>query len=322
MLINRRSFWKLHGRWFACTLALAVAATAWMLAAGQNLGRWPGGGSWPGLALGTAAGLIFLFEAALVFKKTKWLRTARWTLSAQTWMQAHIWLGLLSVPLVALHCGLRLGGTLSTIFVAVLAAVIASGLWGLVLQNVLPRLLLEAAPAETIYSQIDNVGRQYAAEARRAVLLACGGDDELPVRAEPEPALAQSVHGAARVVGPQVKRSPQPTGELRTVVDSPAIRTALAESIEPFLSTGVGPQGILGTRQRNQWFFDDLRLRAPPELRDLVGQLEDLCERRRQLNVQRRLHFWLHNWLWVHLPLSAALLALLVGHAVLALRFQ
>jgi hypothetical protein len=49
--------------------------------------------------------------------------------------------------------------------------------------------------------------------------------------------------------------------------------------------------------------------------------MEELCERRRQLNVQRRLHFWLHNWLWLHLPLSLALLALLVGHVFWALRY-
>src|SRR5262249_41071649 len=103
-------------------------------------------------------------------------------LTAQTWMKAHIWLGLVTVPLVVLHSGGRFGGMLTTLFVTVFAVVIASVIWGLVLQNALPKLLVEAAPAETVYSQIDRVGRQYAAEAQRLVLLACGGDEDLPVK--------------------------------------------------------------------------------------------------------------------------------------------
>ncbi len=325
VLIQGRSFWKLHGRWLVVTLALAAGAIAWTVVAGRRLGRWPSGGSWPGLVLGSAAGVIFLFECALVVKKTPLLRTARWSLSAQTWMTAHIWLGLLTVPLIILHSGGRLGGTLTTLLVAIFAVVIASGLWGLALQNLLPRMLLEAAPAETIYSQIDSVGGQYAAEARRLVANACGGADELSSPARDAPELvttgAVTIHGAPRQVGPQIKRSPHPAAELHTIVDSPAIRAALDESIGPFLATGICPRGLLGSRQRNEWFFDDLQLRSPPELRQVVEQLEALCERRRQLNVQRRLHFWLHNWLWLHVPLSLALLALVAGHAIVALRF-
>ena len=68
-------------------------------------------------------------------------------------------------------------------------------------------------------------------------------------------------------------------------------------------------------------WWSRLRQRVAPELRTLVGQLEELCERRRQLNVQKALHFWLHNWLWLHLPLSIALMILLAAHVVFALRF-
>jgi hypothetical protein len=292
----------------------------------MRTGRWPGGGSLSGLVLGTLAAAIFLFELALVAKKTKSLRTARWMLSAQTWMKAHIWLGLLTVPLVVLHSGGRLGGTLTTLFLLIFGAVILSGLWGLLLQNLLPRLLLDAAPAETVYSQIDRVGRQYAAEARRLVLLACGGDEDL---AAAEPALAESatarggehIHGAARHVGLQIERSPHPASELRQTIPSPTIRTALARDIEPFLESGACEGGRLGSGQRNGWYFEDLRLRVAPELRTLVSQLEELCERRRQLNLQRRIHFWLHNWLWFHLPLSIALMVLLLTHVIFALRF-
>jgi hypothetical protein len=131
---------------------------------------------------------------------------------------------------------------------------------------------------------------------------------------------ANAIHGAPRHVGFQVERSPHPANERSTPVPSPAIQSALSRHIEPFLTSGV-PSGSLGSRQRNQWYFDDLRLRVAPELRTLVDQLEELCERRRQLNLQRRIHFWLHNWLWLHLPLSVALIILLAIHVVFALRF-
>jgi hypothetical protein len=116
-----------------------------------------------------------------------------------------------------------------------------------------------------------------------------------------------------------VERRPHPASQQRTLVPSSAIQNALVQEIVPYLKLGTGP--ALGSRQRNQWYFDDLRQRVPRELRGLTGQLEELCERRRQLNVQNRLHFWLHNWLWLHLPLSVALIVLLVGHIALALRF-
>jgi hypothetical protein len=103
VLIDPRNLWKLHGRWIVGASVLALAAVTWVVVGSIRNGRWPGGGSVPGLVLGTLAAGIFLFEVAIVFKKTRWFRTARWALSAQTWMKAHIWLGLLTVPLVVLH---------------------------------------------------------------------------------------------------------------------------------------------------------------------------------------------------------------------------
>jgi hypothetical protein len=324
VLIDARNFWKLHSRWLVGTLIATAAAVGLTVWSGMRGGRWPGGGSATGLILGVLAAAVFVFEVALVLKKTTWFRTTRWMLTAQTWMKAHIWLGLLTVPLVVLHSGGSFGGMLTTIFVTVFAGVIASGIWGLILQNALPKLLVEAAPAETVYSQIDRVGRQYAAESQRLVLLACGGEEDLPVK---EPALTSAeatseghISGAPRNVGIQIKRSPHPASALPQAIPSPAVQAALARDIRPFLETGE--RRILGSRQRNQWYFDDLRLRVAPELRGLVDQLDELCERRRQLNVQRRIHFWLHNWLWLHLPLSIGLMILLVGHVVTALRFD
>lgn len=68
-------------------------------------------------------------------------------------------------------------------------------------------------------------------------------------------------------------------------------------------------------------YFGHLRTIMPVAAHDLLKDLEDMCEERRQLGVQRKLHLWLHTWLMVHVPLSFALLALTAVHAVLSLRY-
>ena len=50
-----------------------------------------------------------------------------------------------------------------------LVIVVGSGVLGLFLQNVVPRIMLEQVPAETIYSQIGHILDQYRGEAERLV---------------------------------------------------------------------------------------------------------------------------------------------------------
>jgi hypothetical protein len=51
-----------------------------------------------------------------------------------------------------------------------------------------------------------------------------------------------------------------------------------------------------------------------------VARWRRLCAERRDLDRQLRLHALLHGWLMVHIPATVALLALLVGHVVVAWR--
>ena len=60
-------------------------------------------------------------------------------------------------------------------------------------------------------------------------------------------------------------------------------------------------------------------LKPPPPLHRAALELEEICEERRQLKEQRRLHFWLHGWLFVHAPISFLLLLLVFWHAFVTL---
>ena len=59
----------------------------------------------------------------------------------------------------------------------------------------------------------------------------------------------------------------------------------------------------------------------PPVLHSQIQELEVICDERRQLAQQKRLHHWLHGWLMVHVPLSMALLLLAIVHAIMSIRF-
>jgi hypothetical protein len=78
---------------------------------------------------------------------------------------------------------------------------------------------------------------------------------------------------------------------------------------------------LLPVRKSIQAYFGQLRRTTPFEVHGILNDLEDICEERRQLALQRRLHHWLHGWLLIHVPTSFALLVLTFVHAVLALKY-
>jgi len=279
VLINRQTFSR-HIGWIAFVVLASAAAIVWYIQHGQAIGRLPGGASLPGLTFGVVAALIMLFE--LLLWPRKLLR--RWRLgSAKSWLRAHIWLGLFTVPLVLLHSGFHWGGTLSTLLAWLFIVVIASGIFGLAMQQWLPRLMLSDLPAETIASQIDHVSETLHVQAAARVGALCG--EEAP-QAETYQPLAQ----------------------------------AFANEIGPFLSNGrtMAVSDAAGASA----YFTGLRNTLDPAASDVVDLLEDYCDQRRQFERQLRLHRWLHGWLLVHLPLSIILIVLMFVHAYLALKFR
>ncbi|MBX9579573.1 MAG: hypothetical protein K2X87_04625, partial [Gemmataceae bacterium] len=67
--------------------------------------------------------------------------------------------------------------------------------------------------------------------------------------------------------------------------------------------------------------FARLRAAVPAAAHGAAGRLEELADLRRQWDHERRLAFWLHNWLAVHLPLSVAMTGLMLVHAARALKY-
>jgi hypothetical protein len=276
---------RTHRTWFLAFVALsalAVALHAWL---GRDVPGGLNGGTTTGLWYGLAGAGLMLFAGALSAHRRlmaiRWLPARRWLGMRQTWLRGHIWLGLLSVVVILCHANYHLGGPLEVALWTVLGVTILSGVVGLALQIVLPRLITNRARAEAPYEQIPHLCDVMRRDA----------DDAL---AAAEAKLADH---------------PAPLEELR-------VFHARARA---FLSASYDRSSPLATPLRTEMLF--ARLRSLPGLeavREELGRLEVLCDERRQLGEQARLHRWLHLWLLLHVPVTVALLVLGTAHAVLS----
>jgi hypothetical protein len=322
VLLFHRGNWREHRPWFLVTVVLFVLALIWFLLASWGQGDWPSGSSWPGFTFGVAGGLIILFEAFL-WPRKRLLRV--WRIGrTQSWLRAHIWLGLLVGPLLLLHSGLRWGGTLSTVLSLLLIAVILSGIWGLIVQQQLPRMLLAEVPAETIYSQIGYLSSEMTQDARRLVRAVCGA---APGEEGPETAVAheeevrQLVVGAVRSAGRVQGKVLATQAPREPIPESQAMRGFFESHLETYLRRGADSGSPLATETNSRRMFDDLRTNLPPAAHDVASALEGYADQRRQWDYQGRLHFWLHNWLVVHFAASVALIVLMLIHAYVAIKY-
>lgn len=120
------------------------------------------GGTPLGLIYGAISFAIFIFAALLSLRK----KIPLWRIgTVQRWLRAHIWLTLLTIPLVMLHSGFRFGGPMTTLLMILYAVVMISGIYGLILQHQMPALMKERLPAETVFEQIPHIRAQLAAAA-------------------------------------------------------------------------------------------------------------------------------------------------------------
>lgn len=320
MLIERRNLGP-HVPWIVFFIAALIGSTGYYLFVSQDYSTWPSGSTGVGFTFGILGGGLIFFEFLLWPRKM----VRSWRLGrAQVWMRAHIWLGLLTVPFILFHSGFRFGGFLGTALMVLLFVVVASGVWGLVMQNYLPKVMLEQVPAETIYSQVDHIISVLVDEADQLVNLIAGRDEEdeidedIDIEATVRGFL---VIGAVRKVDQVQGRVVQTYVPGSTVEGRETLRTFYHTLVRPYLLHGrKGSEKFVSPMQAATQ-FNELRSQVEASAHPAVDTLENACDQRRQFDFQRRLHFWLHNWLWLHLPLSIALIVLMFVHIWVALKF-
>jgi hypothetical protein len=310
----------------AAMVVLAIALVVYIPYSRESL-NGPSGGSALGLTYGIVGFALMIFAGLLGARK----KVPVWRLGkAQTWMRGHLWLGLLSLPLILFHAGFRIRGPLTVSLMVLFFVVIISGVFGAVLQEYLPRRMTDRVPMETIYDEIPHVRCQLWEEADALVAAVCGPLAE----ASAQRGVALRMRADDPVCGPLAKASAERDKALGTQVaredavpieveqeDRARLGDFYLREVRPFLEKPTVKGCRLATLQGTATVFPRIRATLPEVLHPTLDDLEDICEEERQLNEQERLHHWLHGWLIVHVPLSLALLLLAAVHVVMALRY-
>lgn len=150
----------------AFVLMLVVYVLSW-----ATMPRGPTGGSAVGLAFGIIGTAMMIFAALLGARR----KGRTWPfLSAQTWMRGHLWIGSLSVPAILFHANFQLGGLLETVLCMALVIVVISGILGLMMQQILPRAIMNSVSVEVSEASAPIVRSLWALEAEKVLAEICG----------------------------------------------------------------------------------------------------------------------------------------------------
>jgi len=291
-----------HRAWLVVSLIILGVATSVYIVYAAHSPSGPSGGSAIGLTFGIIGSAFMVFAGLMGARK----KVPVWRLGrAQSWMRGHLWLGLLSLPLICFHAGFRFGGPLTFALMILLIIVVVSGIFGAILQHYMPTMVTARVPMETIFEQIDNIRDQLVSEADELVDAMCGPPNlELEAVAGIMP-----VGVAAAATAPALS-----TGTL-------PLRKFYSREMRPFLRNENSRSSALATETKAAAMFEGLRTLLPGEFHETIQNLEAICEEERQMRRQIKFHHWLHGWLMLHVPLSLALLLLGCAHAIMALRY-
>ena len=259
------------------------------------------GGTPMGLMFGTASLLIFIFAALLGGRKKQ--RT--WPMgNVQWWLKGHIWLTTLTIPFVAFHCDFKSGGPMTTTLIVLYAIVMASGFYGVALQQFMPHWMTQRLSREVVYEQIPFIRERLVQKAealwndlkpspKRAATMAHAG------HGEPDP--------AGVIVGEDEDTGTQVLCEF------------LHDECLPFLRARRADTHRLASQRGAEDTFRLLKMAVNDRWHDKIDTIYQWCDDRRQLDVQAKMQHWLHSWLIVHVPLSFVLLVFTFWHAYITI---
>jgi hypothetical protein len=286
-----------HRRWIlGSALVSAVAVVVYVVLYALTPGGLTGG-STVGLWYGTIGSVLMVLAGLLSIHRR--LPSRPWVGRRSKWLRGHLWFGTVSGVFLLCHARVRLGGPLTATLSVLTFLVIVTGWLGILFQSYLPRLLWTRVQAEAPYDQLPHLCQVMRRRADLIVDEVCG-----PVADAAD--AVESTRLAARLAE---------DGKAQ-------LRGFYEHDVRPFLAPEPPPGSPMFNSIQTDTRFAKLRqLDGLEEHARVLNELIELCRERRQLREQERLHRWLHAWLALHIPMSAAVLVLAVVHVVTALYF-
>lgn len=288
-----------HARWRYLKAAGALCVVASIVYLWHDPLDGPNGGTWLGYTLGTIGALLIAWLAWLGVRKRQYASNLG---TVRGWTSAHVYLGLALLVVATLHTGFQFGANLHTLAYVLMVLVIASGVLGIVVYTRYPRLITDHRAQATREAWIEEVldlneraiqlADQISPEVHRFVLR---GAEQVPLGGT----WREQLLGG---------RGDGGVGEMDALTEilRKKLTATAAERID-------AEQIIVLTESRIMMSERDPAVERLKQLLELLTRRNDLAAR---VNQDVRMHARLQIWLYLHVPLTGALLAALAAHIV------
>lgn len=263
----------------------------------------PNGGTWLGYGLGGLGAFLILLLTWLGVRKRRYGRGPG---QVKGWLSAHVYLGLALVVIGTLHTGFQLGWNVHSLAYVLMLIVISTGIYGVLVYSRLPEEITENRRGQTregMLAEVDELNKQ-------ALSLADSLSSEI------HPVIVRSVERIrigggvmAQLFGPREAERREFEVLEQTLVtrvnklSAGLKRTRDAQSTVMFMASQIVRSARHGEQEAGRI----------QQLLDILGRRKDLVSR---LNRDVMLHARMQIWLYLHVPLTFALLAALITHVI------
>jgi len=279
-------------RYLYIAVALTIACVSLYLTQGNGSIQPPNGGTWQGYILGTVGALLIVWLSLLGIRKRRYHSTLG---TVQGWTSAHVYLGTALLIIATLHCAFQFGWNIHTLAFVLMSFVIVSGFYGIYSYLQHPRIAAQnraGLSREALFSELNQLNNR-----GRELSQLCDAE----VGSVIESAIQRTVVGGSLLAqlsardhsqilyrgesGGSGGNKPQPNLDQQAVIDFVVKRVPRARKNNEAESL----QQLLGVLSRRQVILRRLR---------------------KDIQLQALLQFWLY----IHIPMTIALLGALVAH--------
>ncbi len=275
-------------RYFWWSLVLIIVCV--MIYLTQSADDPPNGGTWQGYTTGTIGAVLIVWLSLLGIRKRNY-RSRSGTVAG--WTSAHVYLGASVVIIATLHSANQLGWNIHTLSYVLLLGVVLSGFVGLYYYLTLPQIALKNRNGQTRDSlfaelfELDEQGKEIATR--------CSSDISL---------MANSAIARTSIGG----------GVLAQLLRSDNSKVKIEQDNNQLLVENRDQARVLQIIANR--IPDAARQSEVGPLRELLSVLS-----RRQAVIRRivrdiQLQGMLRIWLYIHIPLTVALLIALTMHII------